>query len=278
MLFYNTSKQNRGEDCHSFMRRLIVILLMGLPLLIACLPLNPIPATEPPPPTETPPPSPTVVWFPPSATATLNTIPTYTPIPDMKPGIGSLIFSDNFTDDSIWDTVDSDQASVIIKDHKLILAVEPYIAVTTMRRDVTLSNFYAEFNAQIGLCRGGDAYGLIIRSTGNSFYRFTFTCDGSIRAERIKDSVRLSLLEPIYSGDMPLGPPGVVKMGIWVMGGEMRIFLNDRFQVSVIEKAFPSGAFGLFVQSGSDTPMTMLFSDLKVYAVEYTPQIATPTP
>ena len=260
------------------MRRLIVIFLLGLPLLIACLPLNPIPATEPPLPTETALPSPTVVWFPPSATSTLIAVPTYTGTPEMKPGIGSLIFADSFTDPTVWDTVTSDQATVSVKAKRLTLAVEPNFTVVTMRRDITLSNFYAELTAQVGLCRGDDSYGFLIRANGNSFYRFFFSCNGSIRAERIKDSVRLPILDPIYSGDVPLGPPGEVKIGIWAFGGEMRIFLNDRYQVTVNEKTFPSGAFGVFVQSKGDTPMTMIFSDLKVYEVEYTPSLATPTP
>ena len=260
------------------MRRLIAILIIGLPLLIACLPLNPNPATEPPPPTETAPPSPTVIWFPPSATATLIAIPTYTATPEMNPGIRSLIFADNFTDPTVWDTVTSAQANVTIKSNHLTLAVDPGTYIATLRRDVTLSNFYAELKAQIGLCRGDDAYGLILRANGNSFYRLVFSCNGSIRAERIKNSVRLPILDPVLSGDMPLGPPGEVKIGIWAMGGEMRIFLNDHFQVSVNERTFPSGALGVFVQSKGDTPMTMIFSDLKVYEVEYSPPISIATP
>jgi hypothetical protein len=167
---------------------------------------------------------------------------------------------------------------VIIKDNRLTLAVEPNVYITTLRRDVTLTDFYAEITARIGLCRGADSYGLIIRAAGNSFYRFVLTCNGFMQVERIKDSVRLLVLEPIISGDVPLGPPGEVKIGIWAVGGEMRLFLNDRFQFSLIEKTLSSGAFGVFVQSKSDTPMTIIFSDLNMYEVEYVEPAKTPSP
>jgi hypothetical protein len=261
------------------MRRIFALfLLIGLPLLASCLTLNPTPAPEPAAPSQTPPPTQTIVWFPPSATPTLIAIPTYTGTPEMKPGIGTLIFADDFTDSSLWDTVDSLQASVTVKDNRLTLAVESGTSVSTLRRDATLTDFYAEITAHIGLCRGNDVYGLLLRSTGKSFYRYSLSCNGLIQAERIKDSVRLLLLEPIASGDAPPGPPGEVKIGIWAVGGEMRFFLNDRFQFTLIEKTIPGGAFGVFVRSNGDTPVTIAFSDLKVYEVEYTAPTITPQP
>jgi hypothetical protein len=96
--------------------------------------------------------------------------------------------------------------------------------------------------------------------------------------ERIKSGTRLSLFNSIASGDAPLGAPGEVKIGIWAVGGEMRLFLNGRFQFSVIEKTFPSGAFGVFAASKGDTPVTITFSDLTVYDVNYIPPTRTTVP
>ena len=247
-------------------------------LLAACLPLEASPATEPPLPSETPPPTATIVWFPPSATPTLNAIPTYTATPEMSPGIGEVILRDPFTNKKAWDMVASEQASVLLKNKQLILAVEPGTSVASLRRDMSFGNFYAELTARIGLCRADDTYGLLIRSTGNSFYRFNLTCNGLITVERIKSGERLTLLEPTASGDVPLGPPGEVEIGIWAVGGEMRLFLNGRYQFSVFEKTFPSGAFGVFVHSKGDTPVTITFSDLSVYEVEYIAPTMTPGP
>ena len=261
------------------MRRLFILfLLFGLPLLVACLPLNPIPATEPPLPTETPPPTPTIIWFPPSATPTPNQIPTYTATPEMNPGIGKQIINDNFSNATLWDTVNSNLASATIKNKHLTLAVESGVSIASLRRDVTFGNFYAEITVRISLCRAADNYGIIIRSTGTSFYRYVFSCNSFIRVERIKDGVRLPIYEPVASGDVPPGAPGEVRIGIWAVGSEMRLFLNGRYQFSVTEKTFPSGAFGVFAQSVGDTPVTVTFSDLKVYDVSYTFPTKTPAP
>ncbi len=251
---------------------------MGLLLLSACLPPQTDSATEPPPPSETPPPTQTIVWFPPSATSTLNAIPTYTATPQMDPGIGASIFTDNFTDASIWDTVSSPQASVTVQNKRLTLAVEPGVAVASLRRDVMLSDFYAEITARIGLCRNNDTYGLLVRANGNSFYRYSLACNGLITVERIKDSVRLPIAEPIASGDVPIGPPGEVTIGLWAAGGEMRFFLNGRYQFTINERTFPSGALGVFVRSNGDTPVTITFSDLRVSEVVYVPPTLTPQP
>ncbi|HXD09276.1 MAG TPA: hypothetical protein VN653_04370, partial [Anaerolineales bacterium] len=253
-------------------------LLAATLILSACLPLTPVPATEPPLPTDTAPPTPTIDWFPASATPTPNLIPTYTSTPEMNPGIGKQIINDNFSDDSVWDTAASEQASAIVKDKHLTLAVEPGVSVASLRRDQTLGNFYAEITARPRLCRADDSYGILIRSTGTSFYRFTLSCNGLIHVERIKSSERLVLSEPIASGDVPLGAPGEVRIGMWAVGGEMRLFLNGRYQFSVVEKTLPSGAFGVFTQSKGDTPVTVTFSDLKVYDVDYTAPTRTPSP
>src|SRR3990172_9423455 len=114
--------------------------------------------------TDSPPPTQTIVWFPPSATSTLQTFPTYTATPEMSPGIGPVTLADDFTDDSPWDTAVSDQGSAILSRNRLTLAVQPGIQLASLRRDITFGNFYTEITAHTSLCRGEDKYGLIVRS------------------------------------------------------------------------------------------------------------------
>jgi len=218
-------------------RRLFIsFLLFGFPFLNACISLNPIPATDPPPPTDTPLPTSTIIWFPASATPTLKVVSTYTATPETRPGIGQELITDNFSNGKLWDTAISDQASAIIKDKHLTLAVEPGVSVASLRRDVNLGNFYAEITARIGLCRADDNYGIIIRSSGASFYRFVFSCNSLVHVERVKSSTRLIIYNPVPSGDLPPGAPGEVQIGMWAVGSEMRLFLNGRYQFSVSEK------------------------------------------
>lgn len=261
------------------MRRFIPFLLfIGFLLLGACLPSEAIPPTEAPLPSDTPPPSPTIVWFPPSATPTLKTLPTYTSTPEMSPGIGAVILSDDFSSASVWDTASSPQGSAAISRNRLTLAAEPGVYLVSMNREMTLGNFYAEITARPSLCRGDDSYGIIIRSTGDSFYRFTLTCNSMISAERYRSSIRLLMQPPTPSGDAPPGAPGEVRIGIWAVGSEMRLFLNDRFQFSISDPSSPTGSFGVFVRGAGDTPVSVTFSDFIVYDVDYVPPTRTPSP
>ena len=246
-------------------------------LLASCAPLTATPISIPIP-TDTPPPTQTIVWFPPSATPTLQAIPTYTATPEMNPGIGALTLADDFSDSTAWDTAASDQGSAAISRNRLTLVAQPGIYLESRRHDVTLGNFYAEVTARTSLCRTEDNYGIIIRAVGNSFYRFALACNGSIFVERVKSGTRLTIFEPVASGDAPLGAPGQVRIGIWAVGGELRLFLNGRFQFSIVEKSFPSGAFGLFARSEGETPVTVTFSDLTVYDVRYVFPTRTPSP
>ncbi len=255
----------------------VALLAMTL-LLAACASLTGISATEPPQPSDTPPPTATIVWFPPSATPTPEALPTPTATPNMSPGIGAATLQDDFSDDKAWDTVNSDQASAILQNHHLILAVQPGVSVASLRRDVIFTDFYAEITVDIGLCRTDDTYGLLIRANGNSFYRYVFSCNGIVQVERIKSGTRILIANPIASGDVPPGAPGQVQIGLWAVGGEMRLFLNHHYQFTVNEKTFPSGAFGVFAQSKGDTPVTITFSNFNVYAVNYIPLTFTPAP
>lgn len=260
------------------MRRFgLPFLFLGLLLLAACLPEDSTLPTESPAASDTPPPTQTIIWFPPSATATRLAVPTYTGTPEMSPGIGKPILQDGFSDDSAWDIATSDTGSTSINDDRLTLSVEPLYYISSMRRQLTLTDFYAEITARPNLCRGEDNYGIIIRGVGNYFYRFVLTCDRQVRAERISGGTKLPIHEPVPSGDAP-GAPGEVRIGIWAVGSEMRLFLNGRFQFSVTEPTFPSGAIGVFVRSAGDTPVTVTFSDLEVYEVNYIQPTKTPLP
>ena len=246
--------------------------------MTSCAPLEATPPTETPLPSETPPPTATIIWFPPSATPTLKALPTLTAAPEMNPGIGSVIFNDDFSDDSAWDTAASDQGTAAISRNRLTLAAQPDIYLVSMNRETNLGDFYAEITARPSLCRGEDSYGIIIRAQGNSFYRFTLTCNSMISLERIKNSVRLLMVPPTPSGDAPPGAPGEVRIGIWANGSEMRFFLNGRFQFSISDPSSPNGAFGVFARGAGDTPASVIFSDLIVYDVDYVPPTRTPLP
>jgi hypothetical protein len=194
----------------------------------------------------------------------------------MRPGIGTNLLADDFSDPFDWEIAASDETSSSINDNRLTLAVQSGVYMTSLRQDTLLSDYYAEITAQPSLCKSEDSYGVLIRANGGSYYRFALVCDGTVRAERVNNSVRLTLQKPLPSGDVPPGAPGSVRIGVWAVGAEMRLFLNGRFQFSINDPSFPIGTIGVFVRSAGETPVVVSFSELVIQEAQYVFPTATP--
>lgn len=246
--------------------------------LAACSGLVPVstPAPTFPLPTETQ----TVVWFPATNTPTGLPAATLFPTPGPLPGVGNLLFADDFTDASLWDVADSGRASSQVRDGRLTLALDsgPQIIVS-LRSEPLLGDFYAEVTAALSLCRGRDQYGVLFRASSASVaYRFVLACDGSIRLERLRGGGPEVLQNWAPSGDAPPGGPAEVRIGVWAAGPEMRFLLNGRFQFSLRDPVMKSGALGLFAYADGKTPMLVSFSDLEVFPVSYVSPTPSATP
>jgi len=234
-----------------------------------------------PPPTGTPLPSPTIDWFPASETPTAQVLATHTATPEMRPGLGGTAVTDRFTNPDRWDIAISDQASAAIQRNRLTIAVQPGVYMISLRDTPVLEDFYAEITAKPSLCRGADDYGLLVRANSVAYYRFALACDGTVRAERAVYTriVEQHVLQvPVPSGDAPPGAPGEVRIGLWAVGAEMRLFLNGRFQFSVVDSTYRSGLIGMFARSTGATPVTVSFSDLTIQQVNPSPQVLTAQP
>jgi hypothetical protein len=220
-------------------------------------------------PTETPLPTSTIVWFPPSATPTFEAFATNPPTPEKRPGLGDEIITDDFSDSSLWDIAKSNQASADIADNRITLAAQSLIYMTSLRRELFIDDYYAEITARPSLCRGEDSYGLIIRANGGTYYRFALSCNGTTYMDRLSNGTKLTMQKPIASGDVPPGAPGEVRIGIWAVNREMRLFLNGRYQFGISDPSYPIGTIGVFVNSSGDTPTIVSFSDLVIKEVDY---------
>lgn len=221
--------------------------------------------------TETPVPTSTIVWFPPSITPSPAAFATYPPTPEMRPGLGAMLVTDDFSKKSLWNTAVSDQGSAAINDNQLNLAAQGNVYMLSLRHDLVVSNYYAEITARPNLCRPDDSYGFLVRANAVAYFRFALYCNGTVSAERISVDTRELLQTPVLSGDVPPGAPGEVRIGVWAVGTEMRLFLNGRYQFSIDNPNYPSGTVGVFVNSGGDNPIIVSFSDLTVQEVNFTP-------
>jgi hypothetical protein len=266
----------------SYMKRTVLPLLYATMILAsacAAVATNP-PAPGTPTATATRPTStPTIVWFPPSETPTARAFASPGPTPERKPGIGRLILSDDFSSALLWNPGVSDEAGVAIGRGQLTLAAQPGVSAFRIRQGPTLASFYAEVTAQPSLCRDSDEYGLLFRAPSSSgYYVYAVTCNGTSLAERIRFSRSFPLHDPVLSADVPVGPPGEVRLGVWASGTEFHFFLNGHYQFRVSDPTLKQGSIGVFARAAGSTPVTIIFSDLSVYNVTYIPPSPTPTP
>ena len=98
--------------------------------------------------------------------------------------------------------------------------------------------------------------------------------------ERDKISESIALQDWKYvNGPVTPDIGGSIRLGVWAYGRELRFFVNDVYQFSVSDPAFPRGLIGLYAHSAGSTALTVNFSNLVVREISGVPALpATPTP
>lgn len=228
-------------------------------------------------------PTETIVWFPPTSTHT--PFPTFQPSATIEPfpGLGNLLYTDDFSSPADWTNARIESRgsnNVLVTGSRLILSVNAGpVTLASLRSGLFLTDFYAETRLNLNRCAGRDAYGLLFRASTEAYaYRFTLTCEGQMRVERVRGGEVYPLSNWETSGDLPPGAPAQVKLGVWAAGAEMRFFLNDRYQFTVFDRVFGSGSLGYFASVRSEIGLSVSFSDLRINAVSYVSPTPTLTP
>lgn len=247
-----------------------------------CLPETPSPTPIPPTSTATltPTATATIVWFPPTKTPTPAPTQRIAPTQDTSPVYGPVIYSDNFTDKTRWQTRQSSVGNISYGDSELTLAVsEPKGTLVSLSNNVQLSNFYLEIDATPSLCRGADNFGLLIRvNSAQNYYRVMLSCNGQVRLERYRNAYTAPLQDWTGSGQLLPGELTTNRLGVWASGSEMRVYINRVLQFSVKDPVFSSGSLGVYARSAGDTPLTVSFSNLVAYQVTASQSQPLPSP
>jgi hypothetical protein len=213
--------------------------------------------------------TPTVVWFPPTATPTPFPTPVVTPTADMRPQTGQVLLEDDFSDPNAWTLSQTDIGSVALGKNELSIAIgENNAYLYTVREQPVLTDFYMEINAETSLCRDMDEYGVLYHlSSSGDYYRFSLSCNGQERLDRVAGGQASSPQPWMLSGAVPPGAPAISRLGISVVGSEMSFFVNGEYQFTIHDASLPSGSLGLFARSTNNKAVTVSFYDLIVYEV-----------
>jgi hypothetical protein len=263
---------------------LLLVFLAGV--ISACTDLpgaGPLPTDRPTPrPSITPTAPPTIVWFPPSRTPTPRPTPAQSPqpTPEPRPGLGAVLFQDDFSNTSGWQSGAFDGGTADFGNHSLSLVIPDRSAtIISLRRAAMPDNYYLEMTVNANLCRGKDVYGLVFRSDGGlSAYRWLITCDGLTRVERWRPAEAAVIQDWTYIGEG--GAPLSLRLGLWLYRDEMRYFVNDVYLFATKDPLLAGAQLGVMTRSTGQNPLSVSFSSLAVRAISsYVPTpIPSPTP
>lgn len=255
------------------MRFWLRLLIGGLITLNAgCLPAISLPEpTASPTATITPTPTPTIVWFPPTPTPTPRPtgVATPSPTPVPPPDVGDPLLSDDFSETTTWQLLTSERGNIAIANNRLTIATAASrVLLTSLRGSPELANYYLEVTARTNLCTGMDEYGVVLRAASQAdFYRFSLSCNGQARVERLAGGTASAPQPWTISGMVPPGAPGQSRLGVLADGRELRFFVNGEFLFAVTDPQPAAGNVGLFARAAADGAISVSFSDLVIYAL-----------
>jgi hypothetical protein len=241
-------------------------------LLSACT-LSPTTVPTPIQPIDTPIPAitvtPTFVWFPPTETPTAFPTRIITPTEDMRPNLGNILYEDDFSSPSGWSLTHTEAGSVAYGKNELTIAIgETNAYLFSIHDQPTFGDFYLEITAGPSMCRDIDEYGVLFRvSPASDYYRFSLSCNGQVRLDRIISGQASSPQPWMLSGAVPPGAPSTSLVGVSAVGEELQFFVNGRYQFSVNDPLLTSGGVGVFARSTNNQAVTVNFSNLVVYEV-----------
>ena len=187
----------------------------------------------------------------------------------MRPDTGKVIYEDDFSAESGWTLNQSDVGSVAYGKNELTIAIgETNAYLLSVREQPVFTDFYLEITAEPTLCRDLDEYGVLFRVSPNiEYYRFSLSCNGQVRLDRVSGGQASSPQPWMLSGSVPPGAPSSSRLGIAAIGEELRFFVNGQYQFTVHDPLLTSGSVGVFARSTNNQAVTINFSDLVVYNV-----------
>ncbi len=221
----------------------------------------------------------TRVWFPSTSTPTVYVPPENTPTPYESPDYGPLVITDDFSDRQGWLSGSYAAGNVAYGKETLNLAVSvPGGSLTSFRKDSYFTDFYWEMTVTGNLCSPTDAFGLIFWSVNDkNYHRLSFNCGGEYAVEKVKNGKASPLLDWSPSSQVPRGGISPFRVGLWVGGGYVRIYLNDIYQDEVYLSP-ATGGIGIFAQSGGGPAVNISYADMQLFSVSTFDYPATPTP
>lgn len=213
-------------------------------------------------------PTATIDWFPRTPTATPNLFPsaTVTKTPTATPELLDIIASDDFSDDSLWQTGSSDAGTIAYAKNELSLAVSGgKNSLVSLSSHQLPSDFYLEINLDAQMCSDADQFGIVLWNNSSSgTFRVWFRCDGKVMIDRLISGETTILKKWAPLRRFQPGSPAKNRIGIRSENNSITVYVNEteQFTYSPLNKL--TGPLGVIAQSSGNLPLTIHISDLQI--------------
>jgi hypothetical protein len=248
------------------MRLKVILLVLVLFFLSACMPtgtIQPLPTATA---TSTLPSTATIDWFPATSTPDVQPTPVPSSTPNSFSSLGQVIFEDRFQTSAGWNISRSSRGEISIAGSEINIVINQANSyLYAYRESPDLDDYFVQIRAKTSLCSGRDEYGLLFRlSNDQNFYRYSLSCSGEVRLEKIVAGGVVTLQPWTRSASIPVGAPSISNLEVLAQGEEMSFFINGDLQFKVVDEDLKIGSFGVFGKSSGDSAYTVSFSDLVV--------------
>ncbi len=239
------------------------------PIIDTATPVTPT-LTETPTPTTAP--TNTVVWFPPTATPRPLNTPTPFPTVSQLPGLGTVLISDDFSDETHWQTYRSPAGNAVISNHELTLALQNSTAAIASYSSLPqMGDYYLSLDVSLSLCsNANDWYGIAFRiQDSDNTYRWLFNCLGQTRVDRVYRGRAYLISDWDINGAIKPSAPQKFSIGIAAEGPSLRFYANGQLLTEAEDTIFQTGGYGLLASSEGLSPLTVSFSDFKLTEIRH---------
>lgn len=211
----------------------------------------------------------TVEWFPPTETPTPFPPSTAAATESSYQDRGEIIFTEKFRTLDDWLIPRISRGEINLDRNRMnIIIREPNTYLSAVMESPRFDNFFAEITVNPNLCRGKDEYGVLFRAAGNSsYYRYSLSCDGELRMDRIQGGEVAALQPWTPSAAVPEAAPSESRLGILAESEKLSFYINDVFQFSVKDAGMREGTMGVFARSVGGQAVTVSFSNLIIREV-----------
>ncbi len=136
------------------------------------------------------------------------------------------------------------------------------------------TNTYLEATFKTGTCAGMDHYGIILRvpvvSEPDQGYLFGVSCDGRYSLRRWNGEIlpkgeMKKLVDWTTSSAINSGVNQTNRLGIFVVGNRLILYVNGKLLSEVHDSSYPSGYFGAFVGQSSTENFSVQLDEMSYW-------------